>query len=242
MIIVPGLMLGWVGCGDQQDIADHIHDAEDIASGKLDNERLNMGEGSGIDADQLDGYEASDLALADHTHDGVDADLLDGRDSSEFATADHVHRPVLWVGGASSQAGIGTFTYILDQVEADTTSGHLTVDPNGTVTINTPGFYRIRAWSQASCSSVLGNAGTLSQSLLKNGTQVGGSTVLHPAGVAHTTGAKHDSTYLGLVAAGDTFTVEYICSLPGPMGDNCVAHSSVANGASGVQIQYLGGQ
>jgi len=68
------------------------------ASGKISSGWLSTGSGSGLDADKVDGKEASDFALASHTHSGTDitsqvsdSDKLDGQHASAFALASHTH-------------------------------------------------------------------------------------------------------------------------------------------------------
>ena len=49
------------------------------------------GDGSGLDADTLDGHDTDYFATAGHTHAAGDADTLDGLDSTDFALAGHNH-------------------------------------------------------------------------------------------------------------------------------------------------------
>lgn len=72
------------------------------------NEVLNLlksvdGNGSGIDADYLDGQHASEFSLNAHVHDekylnklakSVDSDKLDGKNSAEFASNNHNHNGI----------------------------------------------------------------------------------------------------------------------------------------------------
>jgi len=227
-VMIVSLAIGQAGCADKSP-TDHFHDAQDITTGTLDNARLNMGAGNGIDADMVDGHEASDFALVGHTHTGVDADLLDGLDSTAFAAADHVHPPVLWV--ASDRCNTG------GKVEVDTTDGHLSVDDDGLFTVDQPGIYRIRAYAQTTCSSMWQDSCTTSQAIVKNGVEVEGSFYRSAADQSQFQ-AKHDSTYVGRFALGDTFAVAYECSIPDNLNNSCSGCLSPA----GLQIEFLGEQ
>jgi hypothetical protein len=92
------------------------------------------GSGSGIDADKLDGNEATAFALAsavtaaallaaiktvDGSGSGLDADTLDGLDASGFASAGHTHTAYLQktgdtMSGDISHASAGKYPYYVD--------------------------------------------------------------------------------------------------------------------------------
>ncbi|MBM4386809.1 MAG: hypothetical protein FJ088_03660, partial [Deltaproteobacteria bacterium] len=59
-------------------------DAAKVMSGKLDNQRLNMGSGNGIDADMLDGLHAASFASSAHTHDSLYAALVHDHNASYY--------------------------------------------------------------------------------------------------------------------------------------------------------------
>lgn len=81
-----GLGVDFAGPGSATSAArsDHTHDAAAITSGTLALARIPQGPGSGLNADILDGQEAS--AFLPATGKAADSDLLDGLDSSAFLT------------------------------------------------------------------------------------------------------------------------------------------------------------
>jgi hypothetical protein len=243
-----------MACSEDSSVDPHTHAASDINSGLLANARLNMGTGNGIDADMVDGLEASAFATTTHGHsgaditsgkidnarlntgsgNGLDADLLDGQEASAFAPSSHTHTlssPILWIGGSSTlDTTVATYvTYPLDTATHDTSGGYFTVNANGTITINTPGYYRINTWSWVSSSAGGGN--NMVAHIRKNTAIVARSRVSNGG----TFTATQTMTYLGLCSAGDTLDVQYWMQL-GP-GFN---YNWVSNGDSGVQIEYVG--
>jgi hypothetical protein len=110
------LCLGFIGLAvfvyscDDRHVSHHTHDAYDIISGKLDNTRLCMGDGGGIDADSVDGLHAVDLA---------DADTVDGQHASAFAPASHSHDATDIVSGTISNNRLNTGTGSNQIIELD---------------------------------------------------------------------------------------------------------------------------
>lgn len=205
--LLVAISASWLSCADSAAV-DHVHDADEITAGTLDNARLHMGPGSGLDSDRLDGREASDFAPAHQT-------------------------PVLWVGADTAPGSlIGGYTYYPDQVNVDTTEGHLTYDDDGTLTIGTAGYYRIHAYASAGCRSVAATSCTLSLSVKKNGVEA--DRDIESGGMVGAFSAKLESTYLDELAAGDTLAMEYACDLTGAMLESC----SISTNS--VQIEFLG--
>jgi hypothetical protein len=246
-----------MACSEDSGVDAHTHSASDINSGLLANARLNMGPGNGLDADTVDGMEASAFLTGAHTHagaditsgtvanarlnmgsgNGLDADTVDGQEATAFAAASHTHTPpspILWVGGSSTgDTTTGAYvTYPLDTVTNDTSGGYFTVNAGGTITINTAGYYRISAWTNADVLSTTCN--------FEGRIQLNATPVFHtqndaPMGNAGTSITHtHVMRYLGYCSSGDTLNIEYRTQYA---GNNFVASG---NGLSGATIEYVG--
>jgi hypothetical protein len=304
-----------MACSEESGVDSHTHSASDITSGTLDNGRLNMGTGNGMDADMVDGMEASAFAQSAHAHDGtditsgtianarldtgsgngLDADMVDGMEAAAFvatagdtmtgnlnlsgnslldfrvenasappasASAANAGRmyydttsnrlfysdgtnwvpmggagsPVLWVGGSSTSNNTsGTWqTYPLDVTDHDTSGSTFSVNTNGTITVNTAGYYQITAWTEAYCSGSTNYA--VSGRIRKNATtDMALSIFQHGDALNQPCTGTHHLRFLGYCASGDTFQVQYQAQ-----SGSTWNHDSHTNGASGVHVEYLG--
>jgi hypothetical protein len=247
-----------LACSEDSGVDSHTHSASEIVSGLLANARLNMGTGNGIDSDMLDGQEAAAFAVSIHTHDGadvasgtvanarlntgsgngLDADLLDGQEAAAFAAASHTHTlptPILWVGGSSTMdTTTGTYvTYPLDSVTHNTSGGYFSVNANGTVTVNTAGYYRIHARTQSSASGTpVTSLGRIRKNIT---TTLVTSRFYHTDAIATNLGPTHSLTCVAYFVSSDTIDVQYDL-----IASSGVNFNDASNNTSGVTIEYVG--
>lgn len=292
-----------MACSEDDDVDSHAHSALDITSGTLANARLHMGSGNGLDADRVDGLEATAFATAAHNHDGtdidsgtvpnarlntgsgngLDADTVDGLEAAAFVLkagdamtgnltmgnnqivnfraenaasapgpsgpgnagriyfdttsgelmysdgalwvqANKLQRPIHYKGGATSAGNNpgNWIAYTLAGTLFNTATGYVTAAASGTITVNTPGYYRIYAWAQQSgLGSHLGR-------IMLNAAQVATTSNEVPSA-----GSTNSMEYIGYLATGDSFFAEFYSI-------NGVAYASSTSGRSGVYVHYMG--
>ncbi len=121
--------------------------------------------------------------------------------ASYLSTADLPPQPIIWSGGCDSLgAAAGWNTYCLNTVEFATAASYFSVNPNGTVTFQTAGYYRV------SYAGIALGAGAGHLRLSKNGAGIATSYL-----VPGTTWTPVSAEVVYPFAAGDTLLLE-ICN------------------------------
>ncbi|MHC4778037.1 MAG: hypothetical protein ACYTFG_05605, partial [Planctomycetota bacterium] len=228
-------------CSSEDD--SHTHNAAEITSGTLSNDRLSTGPGGGLDADSVDGSHAVDFATAVHAHANY-SDVSHNHDAVYLRLTGGTLTGALTLPSDGLTAGTNQLVLSGGNVGIGTASPTSKLEVVGTILAQASTGYAVRGQtSDPNASGIYGNSSAghgvegVSSGANKNGVYGSASGSHGVYGV--TTSASHSGVY-GSSGVGDAITGQCTGGGSGVVGTTTDPNFAGVNGQSTAGIGVYG--